>query len=158
MLSNMNSVRARRSSNASFTIDMLSNEIVEWEGRLDMNAKTAIPMRHTLLELGHNQPPTPIQTDNTTAVGLATNTIKQKYSKALDMRWHWLQDQVKLRNFDIFFQPGSENKGDYFTKNHSPTHHRQQRFTYLHQVNVAKRGCVDNAVHKVRQYMATYTS
>jgi len=42
-------------------------------------------MRHTLIEMGHPQPPTPLQTDNTTAVGIANDTIKQQYSKALDM-------------------------------------------------------------------------
>ena len=100
---------------------------------LYMNAKTATPLRHALIEMGHKQPPTPIQSDNTTAVGLANDTIKQRFSKALDMRWYWIKDQIKLRNFDVFFRPGSENKGDYFTKNHSPTHHRQIRYTYLHQ-------------------------
>ena len=40
------------------------------------NAKTGIPIRHTLIEIGHPQPPTPIQTDNTTAVGIADDSIK----------------------------------------------------------------------------------
>ena len=111
---------------------------------LFMNAKLGIPMRHTLIEMGHTQPPTPIQTDNTTAVGLATDTIKQKYSKALDMRWYWLKDQVRLKHFDVYFKPGSQNKADYFSKIHSPAHHRQSRYTYLHQTNVAMQGCVDN--------------
>ena len=111
---------------------------------LYMNAKTGIPMRHTLIEMGHPQPPTPIQTDNTTAVGIATDSIKQKYSKALDMRWYWLKDQIKLKRYDVYFKPGSQNKADYFTKNHSPSHHRQSRFTFLHQANVAMQGCVEN--------------
>ena len=54
-------------------------------------------MRHTLIEMGHPKPPTPIQTDNTTAVGIAIDSIKQKYSKALDMRWYWLKDQIHLK-------------------------------------------------------------
>jgi hypothetical protein len=36
-------------------------------GGLFINAKTAVPIRTTLEELGHKQPPTPIQTDNSTA-------------------------------------------------------------------------------------------
>ena len=60
------------------------------------NAKTGIPLRHTLIEIGHCQPPSPIKKDNTTAVGITNDSIKQKYSKALDMRWHWLKDQVQL--------------------------------------------------------------
>ena len=63
---------------------------------LYMNAKTGIPMQHTLIEMGHPQPPTPTQTNNTTAVGIANDSIKQKYSKALDMHWYWLKDQIKL--------------------------------------------------------------
>ena len=111
---------------------------------LYINAKTGIPMRNTLIEMGHPQPPTPIQTDNTTAVGIANDSIKQKYSKALDMRWYWLKDQIKLKRYDVYFKPGSQNKADYFTKNHSPSHHRQSRFTFLHQANVAMQGCVEN--------------
>ena len=125
---------------------------------LYMNAKTAIPIRHTLMELGHKQPPTPIQADNTTAVGLANDSIKQKYSKALNMRWHWLKDQVKLGHFNVYFKPGAQNKADYFTKMHSPTHHRQARFTYLHQTNTVMRGCVDNAISYVRKENEQFTT
>ena len=107
---------------------------------LNMNAKTAVPIRHTLIELGYEQPPTPIQADNTTAVGLANDSIEQKYSKPLNMRWHCLKDQVKLGHFYVYFKPGAENKADYFTKVHSPTHHRQAQFTYLHQMNTVMRG------------------
>ena len=42
------------------------------------NAKEAIPLRHTLKFLGHEQPPTPMQVDNTTAVNFAKQTLKQK--------------------------------------------------------------------------------
>ena len=111
---------------------------------LYVNAKTGIPMRHTLIEMGHPQPPAPIQTDHTTAVGIANDSIEQKYSKALDMCWYWLKDQIHRKRYDVCFKPGSQNKADYFTKNYSPTHHRQFRFTFLHQANVAMQGCVEN--------------
>ncbi len=42
-------------------------------GALFINAKTAISMCHTLKQLGHPQPPTPMQTDNKTAHDLLTN-------------------------------------------------------------------------------------
>ena len=61
-----------------------------------------IPMQHTLIEIGHPQLPTPIQIDNTTAVGIATDSIKQKYCKALEMRWYWLKDQIHLKHVDVF--------------------------------------------------------
>ena len=40
------------------------------------NAKAATPSRITLEELGHLQPPTPLQTDNTTALGIVNKTTK----------------------------------------------------------------------------------
>ena len=60
-------------------------------GALFINAKTAVSMRHTLVELGHPQPRTPIQTDNKTANDLLTNQIMPKALKAMDMRFHWLR-------------------------------------------------------------------
>ncbi len=57
-------------------------------GALFINTKTAVSMRHTLEELGHPQPPTPIQTDNKTANDLLTNKIMPKALKAMDMHFH----------------------------------------------------------------------
>jgi hypothetical protein len=44
-------------------------------GALYINACKAIPMRQLVGEMGHKQPPTPIQTDNSTAHGVLTNNI-----------------------------------------------------------------------------------
>ena len=41
-------------------------------GALYINTREAIPMRITLEEMGHRQPPTPMQTDNTTALAVIT--------------------------------------------------------------------------------------
>ena len=46
-------------------------------GALFHNTKEATPLRTTLKELGHPQPPTPILVDNSTAVGLANGTVTQ---------------------------------------------------------------------------------
>ena len=51
-------------------------------------AQESIPLRTCLDELGHPQPPTPIQVDNTTAAAFANSTLKQKRSKAIDMRFY----------------------------------------------------------------------
>jgi hypothetical protein len=59
-------------------------------GALYVNAQEAIPMRHLLKEMGHKQPSTPIQTDNSTARGIVTNNIQPRRTKAMDMRFHWL--------------------------------------------------------------------
>ena len=48
------------------------------------NATTAIPIRHMLQALNHPQPPTPIKTDNSTALGFIHNNIHTKCFKSSD--------------------------------------------------------------------------
>jgi hypothetical protein len=57
-------------------------------------AQSGAPIRINLIELGHKQPATPLHTDNYTAFGILNETIKQKRSKATEMRYHWLTDRV----------------------------------------------------------------
>ena len=58
-------------------------------GALYMNAQDeALSIRQCLIELGHPQPATPMKTDNITAKGILTCTIKQKQLKAIDMRFY----------------------------------------------------------------------
>ena len=102
---------------------------------LFLNAKEACPIRITLIELGHPQPATPIQTDNSTATGIANDTVKQKRSKAIDMRFYWIRDRVRQSQFTIEWKKGSLNKADYFTKHHPASHHQQIRSAYLHGRN-----------------------
>ncbi len=45
-----------------------------------------------LEELGHMQPPTPLQTDNAMADGVINGKVQPEQTKAMDMRFHWLQD------------------------------------------------------------------
>ena len=47
-------------------------------GALFLNSCQAIPARTILTEMVHQQPPTPIQTDNTTALGFVSKTCNQK--------------------------------------------------------------------------------
>ena len=101
-------------------------------GALFVNGQEAIPLRTTLEELGHAQPPTPLQTDNSTAAGFSNATIKQKRSKAMDMRFYWLQDRVRQGQFLIYWRPGTDNLGDYYTKHHPASHHRRIRHHFLH--------------------------
>ena len=55
-----------------------------------------------LIEMGHHHPPTPIEVDITMSVGFANKTIKQKRSKAIDMRFYWLQDRSNQSQFIIY--------------------------------------------------------
>ena len=100
-------------------------------GALFYNGQDAIPLRHALIEMGHIQPPTPIATDNTTALGIVTSSIKQKRSKAMDMRFHWVQDRVRQNQFLVYWAPGNSNLADYFSKHHPAHHHKKMRHHYL---------------------------
>jgi hypothetical protein len=99
------------------------------------NGKEACPLRIALEELGHIQPATPIHTDNSTAYGIANDTVKQKRSKAIDMRFYWIRDRVRQGQFVIYWKKGSLNRADYFTKHHATTHHQAIRSAYLHEPN-----------------------
>ena len=63
-------------------------------GALFLNAQTICPFQIALDELGHPQPATPLQTDNSTASSIVNDTIKQKWSKAINMQFYWVWDRV----------------------------------------------------------------
>ena len=101
--------------------------------------------------MGHPQPPTPMQAENTFSVGFANGTVKQKISKAIDIRFYWIQDWSKQGQFIIYWRPGTQNMVDDHTQHHSPAHHRQMRPTYLHEnetfanniISMLLQGCVN---------------
>ena len=65
-------------------------------GGIFVNGQFAIPIRHTLIALGHLQPPTPLKTDNSTAYKFVHNDMKQKMSKSWDIRFNWLRNRSKI--------------------------------------------------------------
>jgi hypothetical protein len=100
-------------------------------GGLFVNGQDALPIRTALEEFGHPQPPTPMKTDNSTASGIDNNTLKQRKSRAMDMRFYWICNRVKQSQFIIYWQPGTKNLADYFTKHHPASHHRKIRDSFL---------------------------
>jgi hypothetical protein len=58
-------------------------------GVMYINARKAVEERIILEEMGHKQPATPIQVDNSTAKGIIN---KPECTKAMDMCFHWLRD------------------------------------------------------------------
>ena len=99
---------------------------------LFLNAQEIVPLRMTCEELGHPQPPTPLRTDNSTANGILNGTVKQKRSKAIDMRFYWLKDRVTQRMFKVYWAPGKVNLADYYTKHHPASHVKRIRPIYTH--------------------------
>jgi hypothetical protein len=52
------------------------------EAELYMNARKGVEVRNILEEMGHPQPPTPVQTDNSTADGIINLRVIPKRTKA----------------------------------------------------------------------------
>ena len=113
-------------------------------GALFNCAQKAVPMRVTLIELGHPHPPTPMCTDNSTANGIINTTITQNRSKEINMRFYWLRDRAEQGQFHIYWAPGSVNLADYLTKLHIPSHQLRLRPLYLHKSTspADMQGCV----------------
>ena len=93
-------------------------------GRLFHNGQRAVPLCINLKELGFLQSPTPIKIDNSSEEGIVTATVIQKRSKAMDMRFYWMEEMVKQRDLFVYWKPGSKNMGGYFKNNHPPHHHK----------------------------------
>ena len=90
-------------------------------------AYEAVYMRIILDELGHKQPPNPLQTNNSLADGVVNGKIKAKRTKVMDMYFHWLHDRERKEQFPIYWLPGKLNYANYWTKHHAATHHHTVR-------------------------------
>ena len=107
---------------------------------------STVTMRTNLEEMGHPQPPKPIQTDNYTSHGIINSSILQRRSRAMDMRLYWVIDSVEQKQLLVYWALGSEKLGDYHTKHHPPTHHQTMKPQFL--INAISstdilRGCID---------------
>ena len=101
-------------------------------GALFLNIKEGRVLRLTLAEMGHPQPPTPIHCDNATAVGIMNETVKKHRSLPMEMWYFYSCDQIKRGNFVVQWHPCLEWLGDYPSKHHITSHHRNVRPIYLH--------------------------
>jgi hypothetical protein len=74
--------------------------------------------------------------------------LNQKRTKAMDMRFYWIQDRVKQGQFNVYWGPGYQNLADYFTKHHSPAHHKRMRDIYIHanKQPINRKGIRDSAL------------
>jgi hypothetical protein len=51
----------------------------------------------------------------------------------MEMRFFWVADAVEAEKFDIQYNPGKENHGDYQSKHHLGAHHTAVCTWYLHE-------------------------
>lgn len=84
-------------------------------------AQLSMPLRVQLADLGYKQDmftngSTLLTTDNQCAEGIANESIKLKRSRAMDMRYHWLRDRVKLGDFTVKWRKNTHSLADFFTK------------------------------------------
>ena len=91
-------------------------------------------------DLGHVQVGTLVITDNACCEGILNNTVKQRRSKAMNMRFYWVKCRITQGQFKLLWRSGQENLTDYFTKLHAQVHHKNVRLLYV--INYLKsRGC-----------------
>ena len=95
-------------------------------GALYITAREAVYICNILKTMGHRQPATPFQTNNLTAECVICRKIQPNCTKAMDMCFHWLQDQKTLQWFIFSLRSGEVNLGDYWTKQH-PKNSSQKR-------------------------------
>jgi hypothetical protein len=109
---------------------MLSAMEAELAG-LYIMAREAVYIRIILEEMGHKQPAMPLQTDNAMAEAVTNGKVQPKRTKAMDMRFHWLQDRECQRQFRIYWRPGKLNYADNWTKHHPTKHHQHVRKEFI---------------------------
>ncbi len=51
--------------------------------------------------MGHPQPITPVHCVNTTAAGIANNTIKCQCSRSMEIRFFWVGDKIEQEMYDL---------------------------------------------------------
>ena len=94
---------------------------------LFLTAKEMVPLRNTLTEMGWKQPPSPLQSDNSTAVGMTNSTLIPKKSRSWDLRLNWLRCREAQLQFRTYWDKGANNDGDYSTKHHPDIYHETKR-------------------------------
>jgi hypothetical protein len=104
-------------------------------GALFYNCQDGIIFHQTLFDMGHPQPKTPVHCDNTTAVGIANNTVKRQQSRSIGMNFFGVGDKVAQDMYALSWHPGQENLADYQGKHHIGSRHVAVRPWYLHTEN-----------------------
>jgi hypothetical protein len=101
----------------SVIIDVVCAGTFESEyAALFISCQKSVILRNTLNDLGYPQGPTLVVSDNQCASGIATDSVTQRRSKAMDTRFHWTRDRVRQGQFLVSWRPGLLNLADIFTK------------------------------------------
>lgn len=69
------------------------------------------------MELGYKLGPVPITGDNMSSLFMSGNAVTSKYSKHIDIRYHYIRELVDAKKVEVQFIEGTNNSADMFTKN-----------------------------------------
>ena len=116
---------------------------------LFLNGQEAVSLRDSLTALGYPQPATAILCDNKCAQGIATDTVKPKRTKSVDMKFHWIRDRIRQGQFLVMWRKGADNLADFFTKP-LPVHQHHRLMPLLVHVPRAT-GLPSQTTHSNRQ-------
>ena len=78
-------------------------------------------------ELGKPIDYIPLYGDSRGAIFNAQNPVTQKGIKHIEIRHHYIQEQIELGTIKLFYVPTNENTADMFTKNLGPSIFLQHR-------------------------------
>jgi S-adenosylhomocysteine hydrolase len=119
--------------------EVLTTAVEAEVGALFHNSKEACPLHIALTKVGQPQHSTILSTNNSTAAGISNSTVKQRRSKAINMRYYWVCYRVSQGQFTVVWKKGKDKLAEYFTKHHPNFHHAGIRSTYLyHLANPAR--------------------
>ena len=100
-------------------------------------AHKMVPLHQTLINMGWPQPHSPVQTNNSTAIGLINKTIVAKRAKMMDMRLCGGCDVAAPQNsFRYYWDAGSKDWADHSTKHQPDIYHKAHRATHAGIWNV----------------------
>jgi hypothetical protein len=102
-------------SKAQKTIALSSTE-AEYMALSDCSRQ--VVWMHTLLgELGYHLKAIPICGDNQGSIFIASNPVTEKWSKHIDIRYHYIREVIARGFAKVYFIEGEENPADILTKN-----------------------------------------
>ena len=87
---------------AKFMKNAISSAAEAEIGALFLNSRHTISARTTLIEMGHSQPSTLIQEDNTTAFGFGGKNLTLKATKPTDMQFWSMRDRPDQKQFRYY--------------------------------------------------------
>jgi len=68
-------------------------------------------------ELGYYLVPTPICGDNQGSIFIRSNPVQERWTKHIDICYHYICECIKDGKVSVYFIPGNENLANMFTKN-----------------------------------------